>query len=111
MWDPKFPDQGLNLRPLQRKHGVLSPGSPGKSPLLLTLASGMGFSMLCSQQNQLLPAELCSPSFLKRTSSPGEASIPPQGVWAEHRGLLFPERPAGGVTEKALRLTVPHLEP
>ena len=28
-----FPDQGLNLGPLHWKHGVLTAGPPGKSPL------------------------------------------------------------------------------
>ena len=27
-----FPDQGLNLRPLHWKHGVLTTGPPGKTP-------------------------------------------------------------------------------
>ena len=49
IWDPKFLDQGLNLHRLKWKHAVLTTGSPGKSPLLLTMSSGLGFSMLCSQ--------------------------------------------------------------
>ena len=31
----EFPDQGLNLRPLQWKHQILTTGSPGKSPCCL----------------------------------------------------------------------------
>ena len=33
MWheESQFPDQGLNLCPLQWKHGVLTTGPPGKS--------------------------------------------------------------------------------
>ena len=31
MWDPYFPDQGVNLYPLQWKHGILTTGLPQKS--------------------------------------------------------------------------------
>lgn len=37
-WDPSSPNQGLNLRPLQTKGGVLTTGPPG-SPRILSILS------------------------------------------------------------------------
>lgn len=37
MWDLKFPNQGLNPCPLQRKHGVLTTKLPGKSFIIFKL--------------------------------------------------------------------------
>ena len=38
MWDLKFPNQKVNLCPLQWKHGVLTTRLPGKSPFHVILA-------------------------------------------------------------------------
>ena len=61
VWDVKFPCQGLNLCPLQWKHGVLTTEQPGWSPcctfnflravitIFFSVAEDFGFALLYFQ--------------------------------------------------------------
>ena len=44
----RFPHQGLNLHPLQWKHGVLTAGPPGKSLRVLCVLAWRSLELLCA---------------------------------------------------------------